>query len=62
MAYMTMNPNTIEPHEGRQPFACPECGEPLDYGNTIYMDDFGVIVGCEYCVTAKSAEDVFDDH
>lgn len=42
------------PHIGK----CPVCGAYLYGYEKIYMSD-GKIVGCEYCIEIKKAEDEF---
>jgi hypothetical protein len=39
---------------------CPICSAELNYDSLIHYYD-GRIVGCEYCIDSKRAEDVFPD-
>lgn len=54
--------DAFEPPEPEWQGECPRCGTPLNWDDTVYMDDLNnTIIGCQYCVTRKEAGDVFKE-
>ena len=41
-------------------YSCPVCGAELEYGDTIYADEYGEPLACENCVKLKCVEDFYD--
>ena len=37
---------------------CPVCGEVLNPDEQVFIDGDGFVIGCEYCLKSKYAEDV----
>lgn len=54
------NPEAVTPpeYENEPIGSCPICGEVLYGGETLYLDKFNEVVGCEFCIRTKSSEDV----
>ena len=46
----------LPPHGSEEAPVCPECGEPCD---TLYFNAFGDVIGCDNCITARDAWDLF---
>lgn len=42
-------------------FHCPNCGEELNYNDTVYRDGNRAVIGCEFCIEPKEAEYALDD-
>ena len=38
---------------------CPLCGEYLYLDSLLYRDQWGRLVGCDYCLHSVTAEDLF---
>lgn len=56
------NPNAIEPPDEEWLGVCPNCGTPLNYDDDVYLADIdNSVIGCQYCITKRSAEFIFDD-
>lgn len=43
-----------------KPLICPHCGQVLEHGEKVYKQE-GWILGCEYCIEVRDAEDELDD-
>ena len=42
-------------------YVCPVCEEEIPYGTELYYNEMGECVGCEYCLTTKLVEDVYEE-
>lgn len=50
----------LEPPEEKM-YECPICGAELCGASTVYIDEFGDIIGCEDCVSTKDAANYFEE-
>lgn len=39
-------------------YYCPNCGEELNFDDRVFQDGHGQVIGCEFCIDVKDAEDV----
>ena len=39
---------------------CPVCGEDLNPGDTVY-ENWREVIGCQHCIDAKEAQEVWED-
>lgn len=42
-------------------YYCPNCGEELNFDDKVYQTGNGVVLGCEFCIDTRDAEDVLED-
>lgn len=42
-------------------YVCPICGEELGWGDDVYTDRHGDVIGCEACVDIRSAQYVLKE-
>ena len=40
---------------------CPACERELEPEETVYVDRYGDVIGCEYRLSARSAEDDLEE-
>lgn len=59
---MTFPELPLEPPEPKLWARCPNCGTPLNWDDSVYtVDTDNSVIGCQYCMTQRLAEEAFDE-